>query len=111
MASKYAPIWDALKSNGVCKVAAHIALHPRIIKAVINVKFRDEGYRLKMSEKRLRIKMWYSRDHSMIRFWLRSYDNLSNISLEELGISGAEFTELPEASIPVINVTDGGNIV
>ena len=48
MANKYLVIWKALIRNGVCELAAHKAFHPRIIKAVINVKYRDLGYKMRL---------------------------------------------------------------
>lgn len=43
--SKYYPIWQVLKSDGVCKITADVRLHARIKKAII--KRKDEDIKFK----------------------------------------------------------------
>lgn len=69
---QYQAIWEALKAKGECSVAAHTALHPRIIKAVIKEKYNDLGWKILMEDRQIPWnKISYSRENSLIRFRLR----------------------------------------
>ena len=48
--SRYTPIWNKLKTEGTCKIAAHPAVHARIVKAVKKRKNEDTGYKFLLSE-------------------------------------------------------------
>lgn len=82
---KYSSIWNALKKDKKCAIAAPIPLHPRIIKAVIAEKYRDSGHRLLTSLSRKRTKLVHIVTGSRIEFLLKEYDVLSGISSQELG--------------------------
>jgi ATP-dependent protease Clp ATPase subunit len=47
---KYEPAWKKLKSEHLIKIAAHPAVHARILKAIIKEKDMDVVYKLQMSE-------------------------------------------------------------
>lgn len=47
---QYSPIWEQIKRDGYCEVAAHRAHHPRIRKALRKEKDLDLGYKLECSE-------------------------------------------------------------
>ncbi len=48
--SKYQPIWNQLKAEGICRIVASPLLHRRIKKAVIKRKDEDLGFKLTLAE-------------------------------------------------------------
>lgn len=81
----YTDIWNILKTKGKCKVAAHSAMHRRIIHAVVNKKYYDAVYKFEMSERMTRVILVYSTGHSHILFQLREYPHLQNLSHLRVG--------------------------
>lgn len=81
---KYTDIWEHIKLKGKCKVAAHPALHARIVHAVINKKYYDEAYKLQLIESRRKCKLLYSKATSSITFTLVYYDDLNNLSIGDI---------------------------
>ena len=47
---KYQPVWEQIKTSGICELSAHRLHHPRIIKAVTKEKDMDILYKLENSE-------------------------------------------------------------
>lgn len=87
---KYYPIWKQLKETGKCAISAHKALHKRIIKAVINEKDRDTGYKILKQSEHKRVILRYSCEYSRVRFFLTEYDLLTGISITDLGETNHE---------------------
>lgn len=88
---KYQPIWETLKKTleekgiGVCSIAAHKALHPRIIKAVSREKNIDIGYKLLSTEKREKTIVYSRVQGSKITFYLRVFHiDKNDIRIEDL---------------------------
>lgn len=86
--SKYSPIWEALKNSPakirMCAISAPVKLHPRIIKAVIAQKYKDDAFRMRAQIENKRYKIQYVSDGARIRFFLREYTDISNVSLSDL---------------------------
>lgn len=81
---KYTPIWNELKAHGHCTIAAHIKLHPRIIKAISCEKNRDVGYKLILSARNRKLILGHVVDGSRIRFFVREHFECStSIPIEE----------------------------
>lgn len=78
---KYEPIWIDLKKKKFVRIAAHPALHRRIIKAVIKEKDMDIGFKFELSEVRQKAKLGYRKVHSEIQFFLQV---VKKIGLEDL---------------------------
>jgi len=47
---KYTPIWEKIKRDGVCCIAAHKKLHRRIIRGVSKEKDEDTSYKFLLAE-------------------------------------------------------------
>ena len=84
MANKYSPIWDTLKAKGHVTLAIPVPLQKRVIKAVINLKSRDNVFKLEADAKKVRYILGYKKEVSRVRIFLREYDNTSAISLSDL---------------------------
>lgn len=83
--SKYEVIWQKLKADKHCAIAAPIPLHARIIKAVIKRKDVDVGYKLQLLDKRKKVRLSHICESSRVRFFLTEYDSsLKNIDIGEL---------------------------
>jgi hypothetical protein len=82
--AKYLDIWEALKKHKICVVAVNPALHERIIHAVINKKYYDEGYKLVLLEKGKRSKLTYKCTKTQIHFTLTESVNFRNLTVEEI---------------------------
>ena len=69
---QYQPIWEQIKSTGMCEISAHKAHHRRIIKAVTKEKYMDLGYKLECTERYppIRTSMEITRSASIIKFVL-----------------------------------------
>lgn len=50
MSRKYEPIWEKIKRDGFCKIAAPKPLHARIIKAVVKEKYNDTAFKFLAAE-------------------------------------------------------------
>lgn len=50
MPRKYEAAWKKLKEKNIIKIAAHPAVHARILKAVIKEKDMDVVYKMQMAE-------------------------------------------------------------
>lgn len=83
MARKYNSIWKQLLKSKHCAIAAHPALHPRIIKAVSCEKNRDIGTKLLMAEVGKKYLLTHKVDGSRIRFFITEF-YISGIPLEDL---------------------------
>ena len=83
MARKYNNIWKALLKNHYCAISAHVALHPRIVKAVSCEKNRDPGTKLLMAEKGKKYLLTHKVDGSRIRFWITEF-YIGDIPIEDL---------------------------
>lgn len=70
LVSKYTPIWEALKRDGICTITAPPPLHPRIIKAVNKRKYEDLAYKFALSEAGKRASIEHKKDGSKIVFTL-----------------------------------------
>lgn len=81
---KYDSIWIALKKEGHCAVAVHPSLHARVIKAVINTKDRDIGFKLTQQQNAVSIKINYKREGARIRFFLIRVYHLSRVKCGDL---------------------------
>lgn len=77
MSRLYSNIWNELKKNNTCSVAAHPLLHRRIIKAVRKEKDIDIGFKLIKSEELQRARMHYRCESSRITFWLKYHFDFS----------------------------------
>ena len=84
MANMYDDIWEKLKLHKKCSVAAHPAFQRRIIHAVINKKYYDEGYKLQLLEKHMTCKLSYIKTSSKIVFTLTMHIKYANLTTEEL---------------------------
>lgn len=69
----YTDIWNMLKAKGTCKVAAHPALHARIIHAVINKKYYDAVYKFELAERKRRSKISYKKSASQLQLTLTEH--------------------------------------
>jgi hypothetical protein len=74
----YEPIWNILKSKKTHRVAAHPALHARIIKAVIKEKWMDIGYKIEIQP--YVAYLTHSRSNSILTFTLTLRRDYSNIT-------------------------------
>ena len=80
----YNNIWDHIKKNGKCKIAAHPAFHSRIVHAVVNKKYYDDGYRLHLTETNTYSKLVYVKGTNFIMFSLVVYDNFRNLKAGDI---------------------------
>lgn len=80
----YDDIWKQLKLNGKCKIAARNDLHRRIIHAVINKKYYDNGFKLLLLEEKRTAKLQYKRSVNCIEFTLQYYTNLNSIDTGDI---------------------------
>lgn len=78
----YEPIWDELKTQGFCKVAAPKARHARIIKAVKKEKYMDYGFKFQMHEDKKIREIRYFVVGNMITFRLKEIGTIDTISVE-----------------------------
>ncbi len=62
-----------MKAKGTCTLAVPKPLHPRIIKAVTNSKYKDIGYRIEQAENKHRPILSHKSEQSRLRFWLREH--------------------------------------
>lgn len=69
---KYTVIWRKIRDSEdhKCSIAAPEKLHLRIIKAVINEKWRDLGYKFALGEQHKTAKLYYKRDGAKVDFWV-----------------------------------------
>ena len=81
----YNDIWEILKKRGKCKVAAHRALHKRIIHAVINKKYYDSVFKLELGLKHTEAKMYYDCDANSITFILTYRVAMRSLAAISLG--------------------------
>jgi hypothetical protein len=84
MANMYDDIWSKLKAKGTCSVAAHPVFQRRVIHAVINKKYYDEGFKLMLLEKHQTCKLSYVRTASKIVFTLTTHIHYATLTHEEL---------------------------
>jgi hypothetical protein len=84
MANKYAPIWEALKSDGHVTLAVPVPLHKRVIRGLINCKDRDTAFKLLADETKKRYIIHYNAESARIRIFLRKYDKISELSVADL---------------------------
>lgn len=68
--SMYVDIWNRLKLHGTCRVAAHHALHKRIVHAVVNKKYYDTAHKMLLEEKSTYCKLLYKKTTNTIEFRL-----------------------------------------
>ena len=69
--SMYAGIWNKLKADKSCRVAADPKIHKRIVKAVIRRKDEDLGYKLLLENSRKKARLAYEFNGSQIIFTLK----------------------------------------
>lgn len=81
----YSDIWNVLKTKGKCKVAAHPALHRRIIHAVVNKKYYDTAFKFEMTERMTRVIMVYTLGHNYICFELKKHPHLQSMAHLRVG--------------------------
>lgn len=65
---QYIPIWDALKSKGVCRVACNAGAQRRLIHGIVNVKYYDLAYKLELSSKGKKARLSYTRTSGTVEF-------------------------------------------
>lgn len=80
----YDDIWSHIKKHGKCKIAAHPALHKRIIHAVINKKYYDLSNKLELAESKRFTKLVYTRTTNQIIFNLITYHEWNMLTTEDL---------------------------
>lgn len=80
----YNDIWEQLKAKGTCKIAAHPALHARIIHAVINKKYYDAVYKFELAEKNKKSKITYSKSANQIKFSLTVTLNFKSLTTGDI---------------------------
>ena len=80
----YTDIWEALKRTGKCNIAAHPALHSRIIHAVINKKYYDAVYKFQLAESKKTSKLLYTKTKTQIKFILTERTDLTSITDEDI---------------------------
>lgn len=80
---QYQPIWEQVKKHGTATLVAPAQLHPRIIQAVRKEKWMDVGFKLLLSEKKVKMKLKHECDaaKSIITFTL---SDVSGIRVEDL---------------------------
>lgn len=81
---KYQTIWDELKKKGHCVITTHVKLHPRIVKAVVGMKDRDVGYKIRKAEAGKKMILKHTKNGAMIRFFLTEYSFDGKIHVEDL---------------------------
>lgn len=64
--NSYEPIWNRIKLKNSASLVTHPNSVDSIIKAVINLKHRDTGYKLELSERALKAKLNISQELSKI---------------------------------------------
>lgn len=84
MTTLYNDIWDSLKRTGKCNIAAHPALHKRIIHAVINKKYYDSVYKFQLAESKKTSKLSYTRTKSQVKFVLTERLDLPSLTTEDI---------------------------
>ena len=84
MTNKYAPIWEILKRDGHVKLAVPKPLHERVWKGLINLKDRDPVFKLEADIKKKRYILEYQSEQSLVRIFLREYDNLKTLTVADL---------------------------
>lgn len=84
MANKYAPIWDKLKVDKHVTLAVPVPLQKRVIRGVINCKDRDNVFKLLAAEEKKRYIIKYIKEAARVRIFLRTYDDLSAVSIMDL---------------------------
>lgn len=76
---KYAPVWEELKLYGTVSVRVNDTVaHKRIVKAIVNEKYRDEAFKAK-----------YRRQHMTVRLSWRVSKIDSRVLVFELNYYGA----------------------
>jgi hypothetical protein len=81
---KHQPIWEQLKLKLSASVAAEPKFHARIIKAVINEKYEDIGWKCLCSEQELKYKLQYTSDNNLVAFKLIDISHTLPINLNNL---------------------------
>lgn len=71
---KYHPIWQQLKATNQCAVSAPKAFHARIVKAVINEKYYDIGFKLLVDESCRTVRLSSISEGGRLRFFLIYYN-------------------------------------
>ena len=69
----YFPIWNRLKTDYQVSVTAPRALHKRIIKAIVNMKYYDLGYKLFLEPKRATLS--HSSKGAILTFYLQIHND------------------------------------
>ena len=80
----YDDIWNRIKLTGKCKIAAHPALHSRIIHAVINKKYYDLNNKLELAEAKKYTKLVYVISVNQIVFHLNTYHLFGLITHDDI---------------------------
>lgn len=70
MARKYAPIWEQLKKTGFCIIAVPKPLHPRLVRSIRDMKYRDAAYKLLLEAEGKEATLWYRADGAKMKFYL-----------------------------------------
>lgn len=81
---KYHSIWEALKKDKHCVITTHVRLHSRIVKAVVGMKDRDVGYKIRKAEEGRKMILRHTKNGAMIRFFLTEYSFDGKIHSEDL---------------------------
>jgi hypothetical protein len=76
----YDDIWEHIKKHHKCKVAAHPALHKRIVHAVINKKYYDLTNKFELLESKKHTKLLYVCELNQITFKLQVYDDFKRLT-------------------------------
>ena len=71
--SKYLPIWNSLKSKGVCRITAPIKYHKTIIRMVRGKRDDDIAYRMNLAEKNMVHRITTTINGTVIIFRLTEY--------------------------------------
>ena len=66
----YQPIWETLKKNHVCKLAAAPELHKRIKKAVIKEKYNDTAFKVECEVRGIFLELHIESKQGMLTFRL-----------------------------------------
>jgi hypothetical protein len=75
----YQPVWEKLKKDGRCSVAAAPELHARIKKAVIKEKYNDTTYKVECDLKGITAEIEVRIEKSKITFILKRSIGLGDL--------------------------------
>lgn len=75
----YKPLWDRVKKREVVTVECHPLLVERVRKAVIQEKWRDDGFKLLNESERIYLQFTYDKDKQHLTVLIKTRFGLDRI--------------------------------